>query len=281
MKILIVVPNLNYGRFLNETLMSLESQRGVDFHVVVVDGGSVDESLGIAREFCDRNDWDLEVAPGLGQAASIKYCFEQAKYADYEILGWLNSDDVYLHNQVLCVVEKYFSQYFDLELASFGGYFIDAAGRTIKRVVYDYSPHIRGDVFGSGRGVLQPATFWRRTAYAKIRSDTSKKYIFDALWIWALKDVATRWLHDPTVALAGYRLHETNLSLRIPSRRISELASFYEEVLHRSWAANYLKSVYLLFSLFDRFGLGERLKGWFRKANNVLSYLTGHLVPSI
>jgi len=53
----IVVPNLNYGQFLDACLASIEGQVGVDVGVLIIDGGSTDNSRAIAEEYCQRNNW--------------------------------------------------------------------------------------------------------------------------------------------------------------------------------------------------------------------------------
>lgn len=65
----IVVPNLNYGQFLDACLASIEGQVGVDVGVLIIDGGSTDNSRAIAEEYCQRNNWTfLEKKGQIGRA---------------------------------------------------------------------------------------------------------------------------------------------------------------------------------------------------------------------
>ena len=65
-KISIITPSLNHGRFLRETIRSIESQSFVDYEHIVVDGGSTDGTLEILHEhpglrwISERDDCILE-----------------------------------------------------------------------------------------------------------------------------------------------------------------------------------------------------------------------------
>lgn len=51
MDVSVVVPTLNSERFLAEALASVRSQTGIKMELLVIDGGSTDESRAIARHF--------------------------------------------------------------------------------------------------------------------------------------------------------------------------------------------------------------------------------------
>lgn len=88
----VVVPNLNGAAYLPETLASLEAQGDPELEVIVVDGGSTDGSLEIARDWlAARRNGLLIAEPDTGQANAINKGFRRATG---EIVGWLNSDDL-------------------------------------------------------------------------------------------------------------------------------------------------------------------------------------------
>lgn len=90
-RISIVTPSYNQGRYLRRTIESVLRQRGdFDLEHIVVDGGSTDDSLAILRSYGDRVRWVSE--PDDGQADALNKGFVMATG---EILGWINSDDVY------------------------------------------------------------------------------------------------------------------------------------------------------------------------------------------
>ena len=91
--ITVVVPSLNQGRFLNDTLASIFEQ-DLPLEVFVMDGGSEDDSLDIIRK------WEPRLAgwrshPDDGQAAAIN---EGIKRGTAPYVCWLNSDDFFYPN---------------------------------------------------------------------------------------------------------------------------------------------------------------------------------------
>jgi GT2 family glycosyltransferase len=82
----IVIPNLNGGDLLRRTLQSVERQTHRSFEVLVVDGGSVDDSRAITADAGGR--W-VDVAPGTGFAAA---CNAGARGLETDFLLILNND---------------------------------------------------------------------------------------------------------------------------------------------------------------------------------------------
>ena len=88
----IVVPSLNQGAFLGETLQSLVDQDYPNLEVIIQDGGSKDDSIAIAQEFARRfpDIFRVYVESDRGQAHALNLGFAKTRG---ESLGFLNSDD--------------------------------------------------------------------------------------------------------------------------------------------------------------------------------------------
>lgn len=88
-KISIVTPTLNQGRFIEQTILSVLNQGYPNVEYVVMDGGSIDETLAILARYSDR----LHVVSekDSGQSNAINKGF---KLCGGELFTWLNSDDM-------------------------------------------------------------------------------------------------------------------------------------------------------------------------------------------
>ncbi len=120
----IVVPSFNQAPYLEQALRSILAQGYPDLEVIVMDGGSGDGSADIIRRYAPRLAY-WQSQPDGGQAAALKAGFERSTGA---VLGWLNSDDVYLPG-ALDEVAQWFLGHPGHAAVSGGGYFIDTEGR--------------------------------------------------------------------------------------------------------------------------------------------------------
>jgi glycosyltransferase involved in cell wall biosynthesis len=101
MKVSVVTPSYNQGRFIERTLQSVASQArpGLEIEHVVFDGGSTDETVEVLRSFEPAVRWVSE--PDNGQTDAVN---KGIRATSGEIIGWLNSDDVYYPGAIARIV---------------------------------------------------------------------------------------------------------------------------------------------------------------------------------
>ena len=86
----IVIVNYNYGRFLEAAIRSVMDQNNPDVELIVVDGGSRDESVDIIKKYSAEISWWVS-EPDKGQSDAFNKGFSHAKG---KYLTWLNADDL-------------------------------------------------------------------------------------------------------------------------------------------------------------------------------------------
>ena len=59
MKASVIIPNLNGAGWLRDSIESIWAQTEQDFELIVIDNGSTDESLAIARSYVGRENYTL------------------------------------------------------------------------------------------------------------------------------------------------------------------------------------------------------------------------------
>jgi glycosyltransferase involved in cell wall biosynthesis len=124
----IVLPTYNGSRFLAESIESCLKQTYRHFELIVVDGGSTDETLAIVASFADaririlRQQNNLERLPG-----ALNFGFS---HASGEFYTWAQDDDVYMPDAIEVLVAALLDQP-EAGLAYTGMWFIDEHGQVI------------------------------------------------------------------------------------------------------------------------------------------------------
>lgn len=103
MKLSILTPSYGYGRFMSDCVSSVLMQSEVDVEHVVMDGGSVDETVDVLTSLSGdpRLRWTSE--PDDGQSDALNKAFAMAT-GDW--IGWLNADEFYLPRVLARVAER-------------------------------------------------------------------------------------------------------------------------------------------------------------------------------
>lgn len=136
----IVTPSLNQGKFVERTIASVLSQEG-DFYIdyIVVDGGSIDESVAIFKKYesiLAEGKWPVRCAgitfkwyseADRGQSHAINKGFN---LSDGDIYAWLNSDDYYEPGALKIIVDQHLS-YPDARVFVGNGLMCDETGNAL------------------------------------------------------------------------------------------------------------------------------------------------------
>jgi glycosyltransferase involved in cell wall biosynthesis len=212
----IVTPSFNQGRFLGQTLDSVLTQGYPGLEYLVMDGGSTDDSVGLirARER-QLSFWRSE--PDNGQPEAINQGFHRAKGV---ILGWLNSDDLYL-NDTLQTVANELAGSVDDAVVLYGGceLFQDQGDRTELRpaVSFDEKRLQITDFLD------QPSVFFTRAAWDRVGPlDESLHYAFD--WEWFLRAAKCCRFQRTAKVLSRYRIHRQHKTGTGGLRRWEEMS---------------------------------------------------------
>jgi glycosyltransferase involved in cell wall biosynthesis len=156
----IVIPIYNAGKFLEKTLRSLMCNDLTGVELIVMDGGSTDNTADILAHYAEIFSHCQSAKDG-GQSDAINQGYT---HATQPILYWLNGDDVILPN-TLNAVRQVFADRPDTQVVVGDAYMTEA----------DFSP-IRHFTFGgklsfahlldyAQNHLVQPSVFFTRTAW--------------------------------------------------------------------------------------------------------------------
>lgn len=196
--IAVVTPSFNQGKYIRATIESVLAQRVQNLEYIVVDGGSTDNTLDLLRGFGAQLRYVSE--PDQGTADAINKGFRSV---GGDILGWLNSDDIY-YGGALEAVHTFFETHPHIDVVYGDANHIDENGSFIEK--YPSEPW-SWERFHEICFISQPATFFRRSAFEKFRAlDTRYPHCVDyELWIrWAKAGANFEYMPK---TLAATRLH--------------------------------------------------------------------------
>jgi len=245
----VITPSYNQGEFIEATVRSVLGQNYPKLEYIIVDGGSDDGTLEIIQYYA----W---LAPGVvrwvseideGQADAVNKGFSMCRG---DIVGWLNSDDVYFDSGTISYVVDVFRENPDADIVFGNDVLIDRKNRVIRvrrmpRFSYARLLRLAG-------GISQPAVFFRRhvVAFHHLRRDL--RFCMD-LEFWLRLGREYRF-HKVDKILAGNRLHRDRKMIAHRHEALEEVLTVRAQYGRRERAL----SVFLLH-------LVDKLTGAFRR----------------
>ena len=172
----IVIATYNYGRFLSQTIESVITQSCQDYELIIVDGGSSDNTLEVIHRYEKYITWWVS-EPDKGQSNAFNKGFAHSRG---RYLTWLNADDVYLPGTLESVKEKLMAHP-EADWAT--GNFLRF--RESDKVIIEakWGPHFLPHFLqtpDSPLVIFGPSTFWSRKIYEDIGElDESLHYAMD------------------------------------------------------------------------------------------------------
>lgn len=169
-KFSIVMPSFNQGKFISEAVESVLSQNCGNIELIILDGGSSDDTLKVLEKYHDKISY-IQTGRDGGQAAALNCGI---KLATGKYIGWLNSDDKYVKG-AFGYVEDVFLNNLDVVLVHGDRILIDGDG-----LVYGWGAQGDFDPDKSGFNVCSETSFWRRSCVdAGIAFDDSLRFAMD------------------------------------------------------------------------------------------------------
>jgi len=210
MKISIITPSFNQVSFLKETIKSIHTQQvNVQIEHIIMDGGSTDGTVEYLKTLGDQVVW--RSGKDKGQADAVN---KGIRMAAGDIIGWLNSDDLYLPGALQAVAD-YFTAHPDCRWLYGRCRIIDKDGKERWKWITRYK-NARLKQFTCSKllrenFISQPAVFFRKEIFDEAGLlNLSLNYAMDYdLWL-RLGRISPAGVIDQD--LSSFRRHGTSKS---------------------------------------------------------------------
>lgn len=201
MKISVVIPSFNSEKFIAEALQSIVSQNYPDTEVILIDGGSKDDTVEIAKGF--KIVTKIISEPDKGQSDALNKGFA---IATGDVFYWLNSDDLICEGAFNAVLEL-FSKSPEKTICYGNWKSVDESGRTLMEyfALKPVLPRFPSENLKS----YNQSLFWKRSVHNKFPGfDTELSRLMDndmILWFLLNEDLEN-WIYCNKF-LGKFRIH--------------------------------------------------------------------------
>lgn len=160
----IVIANYNFGHLLASTIESILHQDCDDYEIIIIDGGSTDNSVEVIKHYEQFVSWWIS-EPDNGQSNAFNKGFSHAKG---KYLTWLNADDILLPGTIKAVKRALIA---NPEASWATGNLVRFLHSDGKIIEAPWGPnHLPYWLQGPGKITVffGPTTFWSHDAYNKL-----------------------------------------------------------------------------------------------------------------
>lgn len=268
-KVSIITPTYNMGKYIENNINSVYSQKYYYIEHLIIDNYSSDNTEDIVNKYRHKYDLKYLREKDSGQANAINKGLD---LVTGDIICWLNADDYYFSDQSIEKVVDIFNSDRDIDVLTGKGIYVKPDGTIIKTINLPRS--IKELYFHDP--ILQPATFWKRNS---IRLNESYNYVFDwILFLEFLRSGMRFYLFD--VILAAYQLDGKN-------KTILDMASRKHEVFQVNLKYNGINKIniwwcyliYIIYFISEKTGI-LWLKKITRYINSKIYKWTGKIYSS-
>ena len=200
----VLTPSLDYGRFIEDNILSVIGQDGLSIQHVIQDGGSTDGTRDVLQRYERAVEWVSE--PDDGQSDALNMALSRARG---RWIAWLNADEFYLPDGLAQLVRRGDSTFADVVFGD--NVFVNEEGHVAR--LLPQHPFSLWILRSFGCFIASSSTIFRRSSLPNTPWDTSVSMMMD--WDLYLRLASQRAKFEKVnYPIGAFRQHPSQVSAR-------------------------------------------------------------------
>lgn len=230
----VVIPSYNQGQFIEETILSVLGQQYPNLEILVIDGGSTDNTVEILEQYNEHlTYWHSKKDKGQGDAINQGF-----RRCSGDIICWLNSDDMYLPGTLLDVGRRLRDRIAQNYCIYGNTVMIDQLGEQQQSGRMQVARQFDPDTLTYLDFIPQPSSFWTRKLWQTV-GELNLDYCFVLDWDWFLRAAQVAEFEYVPKFYSLYRIHESHKTGSGGSRRCQEITKIVRQYASDYWTELY------------------------------------------
>jgi glycosyltransferase involved in cell wall biosynthesis len=210
MDVSVVLPVKDGGQFLDPAVSSTLAQEGVDLELIVVDDGSTDSTLDIAKGY-ERSDNRVKVLqnPGSGLVDALNFGIDASKS---RLIARMDADDVNLPGRLLHQA-RYLEENPDCVVVGTFAQTIDVTGTPGSHLTFPTTDDAMERALEMACPILHPSAVFRKEAITRVGGYRREFPVGEDVDLWLRMSEIGKMANLP-LCLMQYRMHNESVSVR-------------------------------------------------------------------